>query len=408
MIDKLEAYLAHPNIIAGLHVIAAGETHESDELAYRALFGWHWKRNRGRVFDSFSDHPRIRTYETHDEFIRDGDNADFTTAAGRYQATATTWDDFIRATGPRDFSPHSQDLFALWCIQRRGALEDLASGRVELFLTKCRKEWASLPGAGYGQPEQPLKQALATYAKWGGQPPAEQAKQPDYSMPPDFNPDSLETEHYGEEPTMDPITISLAAGLAGKLIDLFSPLAREKLTKTLERHTDDPNVASQIAGTVIEAAKSVTGKLDEVSAVAAVRENPGLVAKVEERALENLAKLAPVLDKVAELERGAWDAEERSRDSAAARARAEANDLAPMLANWAVKGLVGMIVILAALIAAQIYFSPDHKPMGELVTALTGMMMLFAGKSNTVYDYRFGSSRSSGAKDIVISELSRK
>lgn len=406
-LQELQQDLAHPNVSAGLTAVAIGETGTEHPDAWRALFGWHRVKNPTRVFKSYAEHPRDRTYERYDgEFLKNG-KIDFTTAAGRLQITMSTWDDFLRAVGEKlDFSPASQRLCGVWLIRRAGAMEDLKAGRFEEFVRKCRGTWASLPGAGTGQPEVALAKVRDAYVQAGG---TFAPLQPDLTMPSDFEPDTLKYEHYGEETPMEPFTaISLAAGLAGKLIDIFSPLAQEKLTKEIARHTDNPKIADQIAGTVIEAAKAVTGKDDPVDAVAAARANPGAMAAIEARTLDNLAKLAPVLDKVAELEAKAWAAEEASRDAAATRARGDAQDLAPMLANWAVKGLVGMIVTLAAIIIVQIIVSPDHKPMGELVTALTGMMMLYAGKTNTVYDYRFGSSRSSGAKDIVISEISRK
>lgn len=209
-----------------------------------------------------------------------------------------------------------------------------------------------------------------------------------------------------KEPAMPLPT--LLWGLASSLIDVFTPLAREKITKEIGRHTDDATVRDQVANNVIETAKALTGKTDPIEAVVAAKAEPEIVQQVEAGALETIDRLAPILDKMAGWESQAWTAEESSREAAAARARAEANDLAPMLATWAVKGLVGMIVVLALLVVAQIVWSPDHKPSGELVTALTGLMMMFAGKANTVYDYRFGSSRSSGAKDVVIGELSRR
>ena len=79
-----------------------------------------------------------------------------------------TWGDFIRSAGPHDFSPESQDKFAVWCIKRRGALDDVLAGRIETAVQKCAKEWASLPGSPYGQPTRTLEQALATYAAYGG------------------------------------------------------------------------------------------------------------------------------------------------------------------------------------------------------------------------------------------------
>lgn len=201
---------------------------------------------------------------------------------------------------------------------------------------------------------------------------------------------------------MEPFTISFLAGLAGKLIEGFAPLAQEKISKEIARHTDNPQVSGQVAGVLIDAAKMVTGKADEVAAVAAARADPAVMARVQEAALDGLAKLAPVLDKVAELDERAWRAEEESRDAAAKRAAADPNDQGPFLTKSSVFGtfgLVGLMVILAGILASL------GKPLGEVLTFITTIGGVIVGGYKTVIDHRFGSSRSSGAKDIVIQQL---
>ncbi len=148
----------HANLSAFLRVIRAGESSQSDD-AYTVMYG-------GSHFDSFDDHPR-QAFKS---------PWGWTSAAGAYQAMCAvpgkvktdTWGDFIRSAGPHDFSPESQDKFAVWCIKRRGALDDVLAGRIETAVQKCAKEWASLPGSPYGQPTRTLQQALATYAAYGG------------------------------------------------------------------------------------------------------------------------------------------------------------------------------------------------------------------------------------------------
>lgn len=77
----------------------------------------------------------------------------YSTAAGRYQFLSKTWAALQRQLKLPDFSPRSQDLGAVELIRGRGALEDLRRGDFDAVLLKCSKEWASLPGAGYGQRE---------------------------------------------------------------------------------------------------------------------------------------------------------------------------------------------------------------------------------------------------------------
>jgi len=146
-------------------VIRAGETSATDDDAYRALFGWQ-SGKPGHMFGSFADHPRVAVMS------RWG----WTSAAGAYQAMAAvpgkvktdTWGDFIRSTGPHDFSPISQDLFAAWCIRRRGAIDAVIHGRLWEAIDRCKREWASLPGSPYGQPTRTAVAAALTYSRFGG------------------------------------------------------------------------------------------------------------------------------------------------------------------------------------------------------------------------------------------------
>lgn len=90
------------------------------------------------------------------------------TAAGRYQIIRRTWLGARKALGLRDFGPASQDRAAVWLIKNRGALADVQAGRFAQAVDKCRAEWASLPGAGYGQPERKLGELQAAYTNAGG------------------------------------------------------------------------------------------------------------------------------------------------------------------------------------------------------------------------------------------------
>lgn len=120
----------------------------------------------GQLFTGYAEHPRIAV-ET-----RWG----WSDAAGAYQLMAAipgriktdTWDWASRAAGVRDFTPLSQDRVAIYLIARRKAIEDIKAGRLDAAVSKCAKEWASLPGAGYGQREQGMATLRAWYVEAGG------------------------------------------------------------------------------------------------------------------------------------------------------------------------------------------------------------------------------------------------
>jgi len=122
---------------------------------YRTLFG-------GGLFDSFADHPRqVVTAMSNGKPIS-------SSAAGAYQFLRRTWDTLAARLGLMDFSPASQDTAALELISEAGALGDVDAGRFALAVRKVRKIWASMPGAGYGQPEVALNQLQAAYQAAGG------------------------------------------------------------------------------------------------------------------------------------------------------------------------------------------------------------------------------------------------
>ncbi len=135
---------------------------------YRTMFG-------GGLFDSFADHPR----QAHQFTTLDGRKL-WTTAAGAFQFMARsplptggatrvdTWGECQRALNLPDFSPESQDAAALYLVDRCGALGDVRAGRFASAVAKCRKVWASLPGAGYSQPERSLAWLQDRYQAAGG------------------------------------------------------------------------------------------------------------------------------------------------------------------------------------------------------------------------------------------------
>ncbi|NLR58829.1 glycoside hydrolase family 104 protein [Chitinophaga polysaccharea] len=119
--------------------------------AYRTLYG-------GGLFYSYATHPATAIRR----------NGITSTAAGAYQFLYSTWTALQQALQLPDFSPASQDRAAVELIRRKGALEDVLAGRITGAIYKCRKVWASFPGAGYGQGERPLSSLLNAYQRFGG------------------------------------------------------------------------------------------------------------------------------------------------------------------------------------------------------------------------------------------------
>lgn len=143
---------ADPNVYAFLGMLRVSEGTAGPD-GYRTLVG-------GSLFNSFADHPRTLVW-----LPSLGINS---SAAGAFQILRGTWDGVRGKLGLPDFSPLSQDAAAIELIRQRGALADVRAGRFAVAIQKCRKEWASLPGAGYGQRENSLARLETAYRQAGG------------------------------------------------------------------------------------------------------------------------------------------------------------------------------------------------------------------------------------------------
>ena len=110
---------------------------EAEGANYNTIVG-------GKSFSDYSAHPNIIGLRT-----KEGPS----TAAGRYQITKTTYDDFARRLGITDFSPESQDKIALAIIQQQGAMDDVRQGKFKKAIEKLGNRWASLPSSPYSQPK---------------------------------------------------------------------------------------------------------------------------------------------------------------------------------------------------------------------------------------------------------------
>ena len=89
-------------------------------------------------------------------------------ASGRYQFMLRDWGHYRDQLGLLDFGPVSQDLWAIQLIRERGALPLIDGGNFAVAVGRVRNLWASLPGAGYGQPEHPIERLQVAYVQAGG------------------------------------------------------------------------------------------------------------------------------------------------------------------------------------------------------------------------------------------------
>lgn len=111
---------------------------------------------RPLLFTSYATHPNVFNRRLN------------STAAGGYQLLNRYWAPYRDLLRLPDFSPESQDRIALQQIRERGALKLVHSGHFSAALAMVCKTWASLPGAGYDQPENDLAVLRGYYLNAGG------------------------------------------------------------------------------------------------------------------------------------------------------------------------------------------------------------------------------------------------
>lgn len=165
----VDAYTAQRNLSAFLAMIRMAEGTEGRGVdPYRVCYGYTFTARR------FDDHPAVLG-DWRGERLSDTMCANaglgpgcVSTAAGAYQIIRPTWVRLKAALGLPDFSPDSQDRAATRLIADRGALQDVYAGRVLVAISKCRNEWASLPGNYAKQGQRSAATLLAWYQNNGG------------------------------------------------------------------------------------------------------------------------------------------------------------------------------------------------------------------------------------------------
>jgi muramidase (phage lysozyme) len=357
------AALSNTNVKAVLRVLRAGESHQNDD-AYTLL-------NGGGHFTDLSWHPYY------------GLPTPPAKAAGAYQYLGTTWKRYAEKYNVTAFSKEDQDFVAVADIAEHGALNAAIAGDLATVIRLLSKEWVSLPGLG--------TKARLVFENFGGR--------SDATAPP------LTTTTAATTPQEKPVPLLLA--LLPAVLQLFAPRAQAALGKITGAA---PDIVEKFASNVIDKVQQVTGKADPIEAVAELKKSPvSVVDQVEESALDHLDKLLPVLDKLATFDKDAWSAEEASRDAAAERGRADGFDLGPLLGKAAVALVAAILLAMFAIMGVQTWLLDEHEPTTAILTMASSLFgIVFSTAFGAIYGYRFGSSRSSSAKDVVLGEIASR
>lgn len=246
------AYEINNNVRAFLWVIRHCEGTAGPD-GYRTLFG-------GKLFDSYADHPRKAV-----AFRLKGKRY-VSTAAGAYQFLSRTWDGLVRQHKFPDFSPENQDQGAVRLIQGRRALKDVEDGNFETAITKCNREWASLPGSPYGQPVKTMEFCKKTYEQYGG---------------------SYQTS---EKQMVAPAAVAVASAVATPFLEAaFKSLLGQlpTLAKLFGSGTAVSNRNIEAVVAAVEVVKGALGAKNEQEAVELLKTDPNLITTADAALQEN-------------------------------------------------------------------------------------------------------------------------
>lgn len=189
---------------------------------------------------------------------------------------------------------------------------------------------------------------------------------------------------------MDPLT------LVSMLSGVFGPLIRSKLDKAL-----GSDVGKPLADNLLALAQSATGKSDPLEAIAVARQSPEITSKLERAAEDWLSQMTPLLDRLDAYERGAWAASEDSLDRASARGeRMQEGGLLTNPQFIIASFIMAMVAGVVFTVLSRDSFSTDMQSF--VIGAIVG------GALTAVISFFFGTSRSSAAKDVVISEMAAR
>jgi muramidase (phage lysozyme) len=224
--DELLAISREANVRAMLDAIAACEGTAGRD-GYRTQFG-------DGLFDSFADHPKQVIERT----LNGKPIA--SSAAGRYQFLARTWAALVVRYGFPSFAPEWQDAGAVALIDGRGALEDVRAGRLDAAVAKLNREWASLPGAPYGQPTRHPTFVRDIFVRAGGTlADAPAVEQPEPTPP-------VTTEARPMAPLV-PALLGILSSVAPELIRIFGDKDRPVAERNVEAGLKAIEIARDIA-----------------------------------------------------------------------------------------------------------------------------------------------------------------
>lgn len=248
--DDLRKIFENANVKAFYMVVRKGESSLTDR-AYVMINGG------GSVVD-FTRHPYAGLSTTQGG-----------RAAGAAQFIPSTWGELADRYGLTDFSPTNQDLGFVGCLVKRNAVDDIIAGRFDLAVTKCLKEWTSLPNAAESNPSWTMEKARALYKQYGG------TLEDETQAPAPIEDRSVPVQP--KAPTMAPLA----------LLSIFGPIIAQlipQVTKLFDKKTETPEKIAA-AQTVIDTIVKSTSSLNAQEAVEKIQTDPAVLKEATKAVL---------------------------------------------------------------------------------------------------------------------------
>jgi muramidase (phage lysozyme) len=265
-LEYLELRDRFPRVRAWLRVLREGESRQDD----RAYFiRWGGTRQPSKYFDDLTHHPRI---------LEPGPKGP-SSAAGAYQITMSTYDDFAPAIGVKGFSRDEQDALAIAICDEEGALDAILGGNFSQAVTLLGGRWSSLPSNTDGQRTQEYGELEAVWLAYGGGAPATTESPPVEEI-------VIAEESQEEEKMPIPMIVGVVGTLLSQLIPVVAPL--------FDKKTETP-AKIEAATKVIDLVVKTTGAVNEQEAIQKLQASPELV-KATTQAIVTDPTIMPMLE----------------------------------------------------------------------------------------------------------------
>lgn len=213
-------------------------------------------------------------------------------------------------------------------------------------------------------------------------------------------------------------------GLAGEIFKTFAPDVQKKLTKEINRHTDNPETGAQIIADfskmIINQAKVLTGKSDDFQAAAAITSDPAQsenLKKIEASVEDRINSMKEAGDKISVWDQALWDAQNKGRQVVSTIAieekKAGLYDMTALLArtgSYTVMGGTGLLLltILYQSVAKYVFKAPDAQGVDPVLIAFAAPLITMAYQGwKDIVAYRFDGTKESSDQSKALLKLTK-